>query len=333
MIPPLSRHRRLHACAPRSRQRGIALLVAILLVALGTVIAAAVAYDNAMTARRGVATFAFDQNILIAQGAEALAAFLLREVHRHYPNSTDFTQPWAQPPTPFEIAPGVMLEGSLEDMAGRFNINLLVDPSTDQPNPAAREAFINLLQTPQIDIEPEWADKIIDWIDFNATPMAGGAEDSVYLGQDPPYLTASHYISSITELLALPGFGRDRYMKLAPYIAALPPQSKINVCTAPGKVLDAFIGPGHSDWDNDQLAKNRTAANGCFPSLTKDLRPTFPDQNTFNKATANFVQTSNYFRLTSHVTIGSVEFNLYSLLYLDTASGNVRPIMRSYSPD
>ena len=31
----------------------LALLVAILLVALGTIIAAAVAYDNAMTARRG----------------------------------------------------------------------------------------------------------------------------------------------------------------------------------------------------------------------------------------------------------------------------------------
>ena len=47
-----------------ARQRGIALLVAVLLVALGTIIAAAVAYENAMTARRGTATYAFDQSIL-----------------------------------------------------------------------------------------------------------------------------------------------------------------------------------------------------------------------------------------------------------------------------
>ena len=35
------------------RQRGLALLVAIILVALGTMIAATIGYENAMTARRG----------------------------------------------------------------------------------------------------------------------------------------------------------------------------------------------------------------------------------------------------------------------------------------
>ena len=52
----------------------------MLLVALGTIIAAAVAYDNAMTARRATATFAFDQALLIAEGAEALAAYGLRQI-------------------------------------------------------------------------------------------------------------------------------------------------------------------------------------------------------------------------------------------------------------
>jgi len=43
-------------------------------------------------------------------------------------------------------------------------------------------------------------------------------------------------------------------------------------------------------------------------------------------------QTSAYFRLTSFVTIGGAEFNLYSLLYRD-ATGAVRPIQRSFTPD
>ncbi len=68
------------------RQHGLALLVAILFVALGTMIAAAVAYENAMTARRGVATYAFDQSILIAQAAEALAAYGLRQIVQSDPN-------------------------------------------------------------------------------------------------------------------------------------------------------------------------------------------------------------------------------------------------------
>jgi hypothetical protein len=42
--------------------------------------------------------------------------------------------------------------------------------------------------------------------------------------------------------------------------------------------------------------------------------------------------TSAYFRLTSFVTIGSAQFNLYSLLYRDT-TGAVRPIQRSFTPD
>jgi hypothetical protein len=45
-----------------------------------------------------------------------------------------------------------------------------------------------------------------------------------------------------------------------------------------------------------------------------------------------FTQISNYFKLTSFVTIGTTEFNLYSLLYQD-ATGNTRPILRSFTPD
>jgi hypothetical protein len=48
--------------------------------------------------------------------------------------------------------------------------------------------------------------------------------------------------------------------------------------------------------------------------------------------TSRFVQTSSYFRLSSLITIGSAEFNLYSLLYLDQQNF-VHPIQRSFSPD
>ena len=43
-------------------------------------------------------------------------------------------------------------------------------------------------------------------------------------------------------------------------------------------------------------------------------------------------QVSSYFRLTSFITIGSAEFNLYSLLYRE-GTGTVRPLLRSYAPD
>ena len=343
------------------RQRGLALLVAIILVALGTMIAATIGYENAMTARRGLATQAFDQAILVAQGAEALAAYGLRQTVQSDNKQLYIGQGWDQPLGPIEIVPGVMLEAGLEDLQGRFNLNNLVQLD-GTPDPVMVKAFTQLLAL--AGVEEKWTGFIIDWIDWNGTPsIPEGAEDSVYMGQTLPYRAANRYITSASELLALPGFGRDRYLKLAPYVTALPYGTKINVCTASGKVLDAFTGKGEYSGNPEDFQKNREQAKGCFP-LKVDYQKSFdpkdwagsgapqggPGALTPNNplvpgqrppgspqmpqgAQAQFVQTSNYFRLTSIVSIGSTEFNLYSLLYQDPQLQQVRPIQRSFTPD
>jgi general secretion pathway protein K len=328
---------------PPARQRGIAMLVAILLVALGTIIAAAVAYESAMTARRSTATLSFDEALLVSEGAEALAAYGLKTVMQMSKPGAGgaagdvyATQQWAQPVGPLEVVPGVTLEANLEDMQGRFNLNWLVSatagPNLGKPNPVAVDAFKYLLQLVQVD--PKWSDMVVDWIDRDTNPQTQGAEDSLYLGQNPPYLAANQYITSITELLALPGFGRENYEKLAPYIAALPPATLLNLCTAKDKVLDAFT-VGSISWSSDKgeaLQKNRADAPGCFPAKS-DYSPTFSDQAKYTAAAGMFGTTSNYFRLSSLVTIGTAEFNLYSLLLMDTRGYFIHPIQRSFSPD
>jgi len=327
-----------------ARQRGIALLVAILLVALGTMIAAAIAYENAMTARRGAATLALDQSVLIGEAAEALAAYGLREVWRSDKMHTYIGQGWDKPVGPVEVVPEVMLTASLEDLSGRFNLNSLVN-ADGTVNQTTFAAFQQLLA--YLEIEPKWAGYNVDWIDPDIVPQnPDGAEDSVYMGQSPPYRTPNMYITSASELLALPGFGRDRYKKLAPYVVALPIDAKLNICTAPGMVLDAFT-PGRREFSLDPagLQKNRESAGACFPTL-QEYEQAFASQaktttpNTSNNPNnpnngnsgAQFATNSSYFRLTSFVTIGSTEFNLYSLLYQD-ATGSVRPLLRSYTPD
>jgi general secretion pathway protein K len=313
-----------------SRQRGIALLVAILLVALGTIIAAAIGYENAMTARRGAATLALDESLLIGQGAEALAAYGLREVWRSDKVYTYPGQGWDKPVGPIEVVPGVMLEASLEDLQGRFNLNLLVSGTDGSANLPAVAAFQRLLEV--LGIEPKWAGYIVDWIDPDIAPSnPDGAEDSVYMGQAPPYRTPNMYITSASELLALPGFGHDRYMKLAPYVTALPYDIKLNVCTASGLVLDAFTGRREFGLDPEGLAKNRASAGGCFPKVN-EYQQSFASPQDYAAVSGLLGQNSSYFRLTSFVTIGTTEFNLYSLLLQDQ-TGAVRPLLRSYTPD
>ena len=43
-------------------------------------------------------------------------------------------------------------------------------------------------------------------------------------------------------------------------------------------------------------------------------------------------QKSTWFRLTSFVTLGTTQFAVYTVLYLDQ-TGTVRPVMRSFTPD
>lgn len=340
------RPRRRGSLPTRRAQRGVALLVAILLVALGTIVAAAMAYNNAMTARRAAAGFEFDQALLLAEGTEALAAYGLQlQAQQNSPYIAP-TQSWAQPLGPVQAMPGVMLQGSLEDLQGRFNINDLVETDGVTPNTIAIQAFQRLLTMLQLD--PKWADDTVNWIDKSATPMfPDAAADSAYLEMNPPYRSPELPITSTSELLALPGFTRADFDKLAPYIVALPIGTQINVCSASKYLLDALTGTLQFSED-PEFDQNRRDAGGCFPSpqqvaqAATDIAgggsPTAGGPN--NGANGNaqqslaslLVQKSSWFRLTTFIDVGSAEFAVYTLLYQDQ-TGMVQPVMRSFTPD
>jgi len=336
---------------PRRAQRGVALLVAILLVAFGTIIAAAMAYNNAMTARRAAATFEFDQALLVAEGAEALAAYGLQQTAKQNPTYTYPGQPWSQPLPPTEVTPGVMLEASLEDLQGRFNINNLVATDGETPNTVAIQAFQRLLAA--LDLDSKLSYYIVDWIDKDTTPMdPDGAEDSVYMEMDPPYRTPNLPITSTSELLAMPGVTRAEFDKLAPYIVALPLGVGINTCSASAPVLDALTGHVQFSADPAQFAKDRADAGTCFPTPAEveqaagnvaggngatgiegnsELGSTSTGGTTQTLASL-LAQKSSWYRLTSFVTLGTAQFAVYTTLFQDS-TGMVRPVMRSFTPD
>lgn len=318
--------------APRRNQRGVALLVAILLVALGTIIAAAMAYDNAMTARRAAASFDFDQAVLVAEGAEAVAAYGLQQTKAHDSSGTIYPgQAWSSNllSRPTEVIRGIVLQASLEDLQGRFNINDLVGMDGETPNAPAIAAFRRLLTL--LGMDPKWADLLVDWIDKDAIPLSNGAEDSVYMETDPPYRTPNLPITSTSELMALPGFTRAGFNRLAPYITALPLGTKINLCSASGVVLDALSGVQQYSVNAAGFEKDREANGGCWPSQTVFLGA-ITDPALRQQLTGLVAQTSSWFRLTSFVGAGSTEFAVYTTLFLDP-TGQVRPVMRSFTPD
>jgi general secretion pathway protein K len=280
-----------------------------------------------MDQRRSANLFALDQGFEVALGAEAWAADILQQDARD--SQTDhFGETWAKslPPLPIDEGVGVV-EGRLEDLQGRFNLNNLVfaDGTTNAKAVAQLERILTML-----DIEPTWATAMADWVDADVQPgFPDGAEDTVYLGLDPPHLTANMPITRASELMALPEFGGERYRRLAPYITALPVGTKLNVCTSSGIVLDSLSETQRQFSLNPQdLAQRRKDV--CFPTL-EDLRGTL-GQADYDQIKDTLSESSTYFRATVWVTIGTTQFTLYSLLARG-GGGTVRPVLRSFGAE
>ena len=319
----------------RRRQRGVALIIALILVALATILATKITFDGYMERRRSIGMLAIEQAWQFSLGAEALAADALSQDLQNSKQDT-LAEPWAQRIAPMQITPeddpegepiGVM-DGGLEDMQGRFNLNNLarLTPS-NHPDPQPLEQFERLLTA--LDLEPKWAQLARDWLTAGDVPSVPfGAKDAVYTAQDPPYRTGNWPMTTPTELMALPGFGIDRYRKLAPYVTALPTAtSNINICTAPAVVLESLSSnlTGEYTGNPDLLANGRKA--GCFPDMATFGNTVGP--KLLAAINGRFSDSTSYFRLTTRVTLGTTEFTLYSLL-LRGQGGKVTPILRSF---
>jgi general secretion pathway protein K len=314
-------------CPGRGRlaQRGVALITAVLMVALATILAVEVGFRGFLDQRRTGTLFAIDQAYLISLGAEAWAAdFLKKDLQE---SQTDHLgEIWARPLPPLPIDGGGVVTGRLEDLQGRFNVNNLVNPD-GTTNEAAVKQLERILAALQL--EPGWAVAIADWIDSDTQPgFPDGAEDSVYTGQDPPHLTANMPVTRVSELMVLPEFGAERFARVRPYLAALPVGSKLNVCTAPGVVLDS-LSEGTSEFGLDPKNLEVRRKDACFPTL-EDLRGALGDA-AFNELRNSLTESSSYFRATLWVTIGTTEFTLYSLLARSPAA--VRPVLRSFGSE
>jgi general secretion pathway protein K len=302
------------------RQRGVAIITAVVLVAIATVLAARVGTEAALDLRRTAGIGALNQAWHVALGAEAWAAEILRKDLQESQRD-ELDEPWAQPLPPLPVDGG-SIEGGLEDMQGRFNLNNLLraDGAVDEAN---LERFSRLLRLAGVD--PRFAGALADWLDADTVErFPDGAEDGVYLSQVPGYRAANGPITSISELLALPGFTLDDYARLQPHVAALPAGTRINVCTATPLVLAALVEGGTDFGDAATLARNR--AGGCFPLLV-DLQATLdPDQ--YQTLAPAVAESSSWFRSVAVVSIGTSQLTLYSLLERN-AAGGVRTVLRS----
>ncbi len=304
------------------RQRGgVAIFFALLIVALTASVAAAISYDMVLDTRRTQTLLWQEQARLVAYGAEDWIGDVLRQDAQDT-ESDHLGELWAQelPALPVEGAgmQGV-ITGTLIDLQSRFNLNNLVD-NNNEPIEIEVERFRRLLRL--LEIDPQVADAVVDWIDADTDiTFPGGAEDGVYSNRLPPVLTANRAFRSINELALVEGLDKAALDRLRPHVCALPVRALINANTATPLVLQALD-------DNLVAADAQQILEDRFENGIDDLDVAFGGILPADAIGALDTSTQ-FFQLRSVVRIGTVRFSMYSLLHR-SEQGDISILMRSF---
>ena len=299
------------------RNRGVALITARLIVALAGIIAANLAWDNALDVRRTMVLLARDQAMQVALGAESWVSSILRQDLED--SETDHLgEIWASELPGLPIDGGDVF-GEIQDLQGRFNINNLIG-SNGAIDEEVLEQFRRLLVS--LELDPRFAGITADWLDTDLDPsFPDGAEDSIYTGLTPPYRAANQALTRVSELAALEGMDKLTLDILLPHITALPGKTTINVNTATAPVLQS-LGENVSVADVERLLGEREAAG--FADVENTFQPIIDPEMLLEIG-----DRSRYFQLKVVVRIDTVRITLYSILQR-SPRGDVAPIARSF---
>lgn len=238
-----------------TKQNGMALVVALLVVAMVTVTAVELSWRFDLSMSRSGNRWHGIQARAYIEGAENLAKIILRTDKEETPGIDSLEEIWAQEAQPFPTDEGYVA-ARLEDAQGRFNLNLLAAKAQNtKPNPqdwerftASQKHFIRLLQTIELEEGPidtptaiGITEAVIDWLDQDDNPTGfNGAERDYYAQLDLPITIANRRMVSVSELLVIRGFTPQLYEALLPLVIALPPEAKLNVNTMPLKLIQSL---------------------------------------------------------------------------------------------
>jgi len=260
MITPYSHYK---------KQRGVALITVMLIVALCVVIASQMTNRLQMQMQRSTNISFNQQAYWYAMGAEAFTKRVLITAFKEDEEVTHLGQVWAQGETTYPVDFGE-ITGEITDLQSCLNLNALRAPlgnnnsgsgsgsgsgsknttsssvnnqnnnsgASNQKVPArlALEMLIINLQLEGVaQFEAEsMADALTDWLDEDSRiSSAGGAEDDDYASREFPYLAANNYLANVNELRIVEHFTPAAINALKPYVCVLPASDvhKININT------------------------------------------------------------------------------------------------------
>ena len=228
---------------PRSDERGIALLLTLLVLTL--LVALILEFDvEARREYRDAAAFRdnFKATVLARAAVQAARGVLQQDFIKDKQTGQFFDAPtdiWAFPISNYAIGDGV-LSAQIEDERGKFNLNDLAaggDPIAKKTKVLRFKRLFELVQ-----VNPDLVDAIVDWVDQDEVPEASGAEGPYYQTLRPSYRAANAPLQTFLELRLIKGMTPDLIEKLSKVVTVYPQEgeSRVNVNTASLLVLQAL---------------------------------------------------------------------------------------------
>ncbi|MCE9680137.1 type II secretion system minor pseudopilin GspK [Shewanella sp. AS1] len=307
------------------KQRGVALIVVLMIVAMIAVIATNINSRNQISVRRTINLAQYDQAYWYAISAEELAKKVLEQdlkdaddgkIHRQ--------QYWAQANVVFPAEQGE-IGGRISDMQACFNLNSLSMKSSEVENGQPKlslpaQQFKGLLVALGMDdfSAERLTHTLKDYLDEDTVTSPFGAEDAEYESRTIAYRAANTIMNHRSELRAVMGVSQEVYLKLTPYICAIPGNDRqvLNVNTIEieqaallAGMLDNKISVGEAESIINQRPPDGYDSidefweNSSISSLKSE-----------QKLASSFSLKSNYFLLEAAARVDSATFRLESVL-------------------
>ncbi|BCS56100.1 type II secretion system minor pseudopilin GspK [Geobacter sp. SVR] len=218
-------------------RRGFALVLTLVVTALMVAVAVELVHQVYVDTSLTRAFRDGQQASILAESGIEGGIKLVQTALAIHPNYTSLTD-WNQP-IKLEDEIG-SIEIAVTEESGKINLNdvITADGNFEQTRLAQLKRLGKRLQVP----EDNWG-ALADWIDTNGETRAGGAEDTYYLTQKPPYRAANQPLTTFTELSLVKGFLPQYLIALRPFVTVYGLKgaiSKININTAPKEVIVAL---------------------------------------------------------------------------------------------
>jgi general secretion pathway protein K len=300
------------------RQRGAALLTAMIIVALVATLAGSMIWQQWRAIQVEAAERARAQSAWILSGALDWARLILREDAKN--GGVDHLgEPWAVPlaearlstflaadkDNNTEDAPDAFLSGVITDATARYNLTNLVVATGNRIDPLEMAALQRLCET--VGVSADVATRIANAL-RDATPVvavaaaASAAAMTAPAPEDPPLMPRS--VSQLGWL----GIDAEALRTLAPYIVILPEKAWVNVNTAPREVLVAAIA-GLDLATAERIVQSRQRVPLKSIGDVSALAPGLPADSLARVAVG-----SNFFEVRGRLRLGDVVLEQRSLV-------------------